>query len=200
MTDTRENLRNSGGEPMVSAEYHSLATDRAPDELNQAVLHSSRKALGRRPSPGWRSAWLRPVASAAVIALSLTVILEFNDVGNPQPTLTSGDEINPFGNSPDVFREAVDNAAEQLREAEVAASRASQNSVPDEPPAMDSGANLEQTTLLPIDGGCNAAQRSTMTTWWQCIESLESRGASALAEQELAALLGSYPAFVEPGQ
>ena len=200
MTDTRENLRNDGGEPMVSAEYRSLATDRAPDELNQAVLHSSRKALGSRLSPSWRSAWFRPVASAAVIALSLAVILEFNEVGNPESPLASGDEARQIENSPDVFREAADSAAGQLRDAEATASRASQNSVPDEPPAMDSGANFDQTTLAPVDGGCNAAQRSTMTTWWECIESLESRGASALAEQELAALLGSYPAFVEPGQ
>ena len=200
MTDKHEKSRDEGVDPMVSAEYHHHANESAPGELNRAVLHASRKALRNRANFGWQSAWFRPVAGVAVVALSLAMMLEFNDANNPDSPFAGGNEIIQLDNSPDVFREAADSAAEQLREAEVAASRASQNSASDEPPAMGSGANFDQTTLLPIDGGCNEAQRSTTTTWWQCIESLESRGASALAEQELAALLGSYPAFVEPGQ
>jgi hypothetical protein len=185
---------------MVAAEYHSLANEPAPDELNHAVLYASRKALDKRPSASWQSAWLRPLATVAVIALSLTVILEFNDANNADSPLTAGGEIIQLDNSPDVFREAADNAAEQFREAEAAASRASQNSAANDPPATDSGANIDQTTLLSVDQGCDEVQRSTTGAWWKCIESLENRGASALAEQELAVLLRSYPAFVEPGQ
>jgi hypothetical protein len=37
-----------------------------------------------------------------------------------------------------------------------------------------------------------------MASWWRCIESLQDQGARAQAEQELATLLRSYPAFVEP--
>lgn len=196
MTDKRENMSADSVDPMVADEYHSLANEPAPDELNRAVLHASRKALDKRPSAGWLSAWLRPVATVAVIALSLAVILEFN----ADSPLTGGGEIIQLDNAPDVFREAADSAAEQFREAEATASRATQNSAANDPAATDSGTNIDQTTLLSDDRGCDEEQRSTTTTWWKCIESLENRGASTLAEQELAVLLRSYPAFVKPGQ
>lgn len=203
MTDKPENRWDSDVDAIVSAEYHRLATDLAPDDLNQAVLHSSRRALGKRLSARLQAAnrqgaWFRPVASAAVIALSLAVILEFNDAGNLQSPLVPGDEARQFESSSDVFREAGENAAAQLREAEEAASRASQNSSPDESPTMTPAMENDQNTLLPVARGCDELQRTTTASWWQCIESLENRGARALAEQELTLLLRSYPAFVEP--
>ena len=200
MTDEHERTRNGSVDPLVSAEYHDLGNETVPAKLNRAVLHASRKALRNRRGMGWQSAWFRPLASAAVIVLSLAVMLEFNKANNTESSFAGSDEISQVDDSADVFREAADSAAVQLREAEAAASRAAENSTPDEPPAMGPGTRLDQSTLLPIDGGCDETQRSTMTTWWQCIESLENRGASVLAEQELAALLGSYPAFIKPGQ
>lgn len=200
MTDQQENGQDDGVDPLVSAEYRRLADETAPDQLNRAVLLSSRKKLGKRPIADWPSRWFRPVASAAVIALSLAMILEFNDAGISDSPFSAGDEAIPAEESTDVFREAADNAAQQLREAETAASRAAQNFTPDVPAAPASGENVDQTTLLPEVGGCDSVQRSTTAMWWQCIESLEARGASIQAEQELAALLRSYPAFVTPSQ
>ena len=200
MTDDRKKARNDHVDPMVSAAYHDVANESAPGELNRTVLRASRKALGKQTGDGWQAAWFRPVAGAAVIALSLAVMLEFNEVNNPDSSMNGGNEIIQLDDSTALFREAADSAAEQLREAEATASRATQNSAPQDSPATSPGANVDQNRLQVIDGGCDETQRATVTTWWECIESLENRGATALAEQELTALLGSYPAFIKPGQ
>lgn len=200
MTEDHKSVRDENMDSVVSNAYHDVANEAAPGELNRAVLRASRKALGKRTGPGWQATWFRPVASAAVIALSLAVMLEFNDASNPDSPINGGNEVIRLDDSADVFREAADSAAEQLREAEATARSATQNSAPDDSPAMGAGAQVNESLLQPIDGGCDEAQRATMSTWWECIESLENRGASALAEQELTALLGSYPAFIKPGQ
>jgi hypothetical protein len=200
MTDNPEKHGDGCVDSIVSAEYHSLAMDEAPGPLNRAVLHSSRKALGNRLSTHWQSAWFRPVASAAVIVLSLAVILEINDASNPESSSSLVEETIQLENSPDIFREAAEGAAGQLRDAEAEASRAAQNSSQADVPATDTAMGNDQTTLLPVEQRCDVDQRSATASWWRCIESLENRGSSALAEQELAALLRTYPAFVEPGQ
>ena len=200
MTDNPEKHGDGCVDSIVAAEYHRLATDEAPDSLNRAVLHSSRKVPGNRLSSHWQSAWFRPVAGAAVIALSLAVILEINDASDPESASSLGDETILLENSPDIFRAAAEGATGQLRDAEAEASRAAQNSSQADVPATDTAMGNAETTLLPVEQGCDVDQRSATASWWRCIQSLERRGSSALAEQELAALLRTYPAFVEPGQ
>lgn len=189
MTDNHRNSVNDGADPLVSGEYHKLAIEAAPDELNHAVLNAARKATGQRAFEGWRGSWFRPLTTVVVIALSLAVVLEFNDANNVDESMSTAE---------DVFREASDLAADQIREAEAAASRAMQNAPSDVRPPVDAATAFDPPSLSPVERGCDEQQRSSMASWWSCVESLHNRGASALAEQELVALLRSYPAFVEP--
>ena len=68
---------------LVSATYHELADEQTPERLDRAVLEM---AAGKRPrsSAGtfWLSAWMKPIAWAATIALSLAIVLEFTEVPN----------------------------------------------------------------------------------------------------------------------
>jgi len=198
MADRQDNSVTDGLDPLVSAEYCRLADESAPERLNHAVLKAARKAAGRNMTALWQVPWFRPVTTVAVIALSLAFILEIGDVDNPGSIIPDGDPSMPVDIPPDVFRNAADKAAVQIRDAEAAARRRSQNSGLDNAAATDTVSTVDQATLMPADQGCDTEQKSTMATWWKCIESLESHGAKALAEQEMSALLQTFPAFVEP--
>lgn len=197
MTDKNRSRPTDDVDPNVSAQFRSLANESVPDNLNHAVLRAARREVRRHSVGAWQAAWLRPAATVAMVALTLALVLELNDVNILTSPLPGGDRTLPMEKTPDVFREVADDAAEQVREAEAAASRATQNSRADKPLSMDAGPRSGQTTMLPDVQECTEAQRSSMATWWACIESLESSGASILAERELAALLQAFPGFIE---
>lgn len=72
-------------DPRVSEAYRDLANERTPPELERKVL--SMAAAGTRSRYGLARAWIRPVAWAATIGLSLAFVLElsqFRDVAAPQ--------------------------------------------------------------------------------------------------------------------
>ncbi len=63
---------------LVSETYRELADERAPQRLNQAVLQM---AAGKETRRGFDfSLWMKPVAWAATIALSLAIVLEFTEL------------------------------------------------------------------------------------------------------------------------
>lgn len=63
---------------LVSETYRELADERAPQHLNQAVLQM---AAGKETRRGFNfSLWMKPVAWAATIALSLAIVLEFTEL------------------------------------------------------------------------------------------------------------------------
>ncbi|MGI9237953.1 MAG: hypothetical protein ACR2QZ_11185 [Woeseiaceae bacterium] len=66
----------------VSDAYRELATERAPDHLNDRILRMA--ARGRTPYAHAR-AWMRPAAWAATIGLSLAIVLELNQVPPTDP-------------------------------------------------------------------------------------------------------------------
>ena len=186
-------------DPKLSAQYRELADERAPESLNRAVL--------RVASKRYRLATHRRLAGRTIQACCL-----YRD-GRTQPGGDPGVQRSghPHAVIPDrrtgarcgqlrqpVFQDAGDTAAEQIREATSAANNAMQNSGSGDVLAEDMSAGSNPVTLLPEDFNCDSAQRRTMTTWWQCIQSLESRGASAAAEQELAELVATFPDFVKP--
>ena len=81
MTEERSHS-DSVRDTLVSRTYREAAVERAPDDLNQAVLRRARQHSSNRYS---RSViWLRPMAWAATIGLCLAIVVEINNV--PQPT------------------------------------------------------------------------------------------------------------------
>ena len=80
MTNDRD---NPTADPSVSATYRQLADERAPASLDDKVLH--RAAATSRVSSGIGRAWMKPVAWAATIGLSLAIVLEMTQL--PQAPL-----------------------------------------------------------------------------------------------------------------
>ena len=64
---------NRGEDQRLADTYKALANERAPDYLNERVL---RMAGGQRTPYMRARAWMRPVAWAATIGLSLAIVLE----------------------------------------------------------------------------------------------------------------------------
>ena len=90
MTDKRPNQES---DPLVSRLYRESAQETAPPALNDAVLAEARRAANDGRSKYSRSiAWLRPMAWAATLGLSLAIVLELS--------MTPGMDANRIGDQP----------------------------------------------------------------------------------------------------
>ena len=91
MTDERD---KAGRDKLVSETYRKLSAPKAPDHLNQSVLRMA--ASGEASTKGLLfAAWMKPVAWAATIALSLAIVIEYSEV----PTRSVELDIVPVGES-----------------------------------------------------------------------------------------------------
>jgi hypothetical protein len=176
---------------VVSAIYRLTADENAPDHLNQTILRRARKAGARSPAKFWQIGWLQPIALVAVVGLSLSLILDIDelvDADDPAAAVSQG-------------RNSLDRAAaaalEQIREAESLAQQNPGVSDSTTPPLMVeqiNPGNISRDDNPP----CSVTQRSTTALWWQCIQSLERRGYAEAATIEYEALFAAYPAFEVP--
>jgi len=66
----------------VTEAYRGLATERAPDRLDRAVLSKARAAA--RPQYSRLRAWTRPMAWAATVMLSVAIVLQIGEVPGPE--------------------------------------------------------------------------------------------------------------------
>ncbi len=84
MSDKRQYPDSTAAaDEQVSTTYRELASERAPDHLNEKVL---RKAAQRAARPRYSRSimWTRPLAWAATIALCLAITLEVTRVPTPE--------------------------------------------------------------------------------------------------------------------
>jgi hypothetical protein len=202
MSISAKNQRAHAGDidPALSEQYRSIATESAPDALDSAVLRAARASLGKDGTPAWQPDWFRSAAFIVMAALSFALILEMNDANILPTDVQTGGRSLAEGDSASVFQEATQSVTEQIRDAEETAGSALQNSGEDALAATDAEADTDRAIVFPGNPVCDEKQRSTMASWWQCIEALESGGASDAAERELTELMRAFPAFVRPDQ
>ena len=96
MNNERDNPTIEQDERLVSAAYRDIAVERAPDHLNQSILQQA--ATTAKPRYARNMSWMRPMAWAATIGLSLAIVLEITQVPQPQPAeygLASDSVIEP---------------------------------------------------------------------------------------------------------
>jgi hypothetical protein len=81
------------GSRLVSDAYREMASERAPEHLNQAILRQA--AAGRTPAFLGRfssAAWMKPLAWTVTIALSLAIVLELSEIQTvtaPEPATSN---------------------------------------------------------------------------------------------------------------
>ena len=76
------NERDRRSEDRLAEAYQALAEERAPDYLNEKVL---RMAADTRSRYSRARAWMRPAAWAAVIGLSLAIVLDMTRLPQSDP-------------------------------------------------------------------------------------------------------------------
>ncbi len=86
MTKERSHPDTDGvTDPLVSRTYRESASERVPDALDRAVLQQAKQNASK---PYSRSIiWLRPMAWAATIGLSLAIVIELANLPRPDPDL-----------------------------------------------------------------------------------------------------------------
>ena len=76
MNQDNDRITSPNGDPELSGLYRDLATERAPENLNLAVLKEAAVAAASRSSR--TSAWFRPLAFVATVGLSLAVVMQIS--------------------------------------------------------------------------------------------------------------------------
>ena len=190
--------------------YREVAGEETPARLDEQVLAlAAREARSRY---GLARAWIRPVAWAATIGISLAFMLEltwFADTPNGVP-------------APAVSEERARQDAEVMKaKQEDGLNRAIAVQVDEQavaPPATDEPSPLRaaekqarsQAESVQADAvrtyaagparerACGDDARETAERWYQCIRELREQGRDEDAAFELEALLRSFPDFREP--
>jgi len=210
---------NKEMDELVSKAYHELANERAPERLNQEILRTAAKqrsrTIGLHPL---FAPWMKPVAWAATIGLSLIVVLELNQI----PENTRPLEIMPASLSVDLPRnETQEEEAAVTDDAEEWA-RAMTRPMPEailEQAIADKPARMlrpEPTAPLAEEAfstsrmkifvrasekkesvapdACAGALRDTRKKWLDCIDELRELGFMEEADREYTAFLLKYRA------
>ena len=176
----------------VAAAWSALTQAQPPDLLDQAVLNAARRALAdpprsaRRPL-GWPLGWptrlLGALATAAVVVLAVTVVLEQS---REAPVPRPASDLNKTVRSPAAPKlEAGDQDAARAVSAET---RSAQQSVPAPAAAM------EQDLAEPA----REASPARPEAWIERLRELKSGGDLEAFQRELAAFRATYPAYPLP--
>ena len=193
--------QTDNSDPRVSDAYRALADERTPDHLDEAVMRMAAKA-NRTPYAAAR-AWMRPAAWAAIIGLSLAIVLELTLL--PQEPFTY--DVAPDDSAPPTESQADDQGAglvpvkaplaEPWRARELPAKATAA-------PAMlevESGAELDPgQQSVAAEYLCPVEVRDSADSWYDCIKSLRETTPTSRVAAELERLLAAYPDFEVPSQ
>ena len=218
---------NSGKEPfdgddLVTVTYRELGVEKAPEHLNQSVLRMASGGGLRSPARNILfGAWMKPVAWAATIGLSLAIVLELSEVptapvrsdpvrSDSMPTAESMREealeealvINAAGSDKVENRARPESAPNRqlVSEDELGRSTAAFDDVEvfsREPKgkldAVAAPAAPSQPMASFANDLCNAAARLSEESWLACIENLRRSGSEEAADREYEAFILKYP-------
>ena len=98
MNIERDKPDSGNDDRLVSTTYREIANESAPDALNQSILRQA--AAAAKPRYARNMSWMRPMAWAATIGLSLAIVLEIMQV--PQRDLPTSDLLEEAFESPPV--------------------------------------------------------------------------------------------------
>lgn len=195
----------------VSAVYRDLADERTPADLDRAVLREA--ACANRTRYGILRSWVRPLAWAAMIGLSLVIVLEFSRLpgGDEMPAAEQLPEIGGARAGDTTTDPGTKSEADGAISAAPADKPVESLELREEPaglrklapaPAPDAAEGRRQAaTLAPVldesaaDSTCAEAEAEGPEAWYGCILDLIERGEFELAEKERARLRDAYPDF-----
>ena len=203
MSDRQEFASDDASDLAVSNTYRAGATEKVPGHLDRMVLAEARRVAGRKNRAAGLPRWLVPAAFAAVLALSLSVNLEFNqpdlDPAVPDRAGADGSGIaaKPV-DSTDDLEAAVESTGERLRALDDAVSTLAPGNKPVSAAETSAVGGTGHGTSLAADaaianGSCGTEATASAETWWSCIEALQRSGQADAARAELELLEAAFP-------
>lgn len=172
----------------IGAAWSALNREQPPELLDQAVLNAARRAAGTpgrgQPQPWFRRRhWLGGLATAAVIVVALTLVIEQGvEAPAPPPSRSDGYQLpRPTAAPRAELRSNAAEVAETLDEAADAAAKgpARRMAAPLESPAADQA--------LPDPDA-----------WIERLRQLKADGETTVFRAELAAFRAAYPDYALP--
>ena len=210
MTDRRMTTDpDAEHDPALSAAYRELAAERAPEHLDRSVLADAERAV--RPAYSRLRIWTRPAAWAAVVMLSVALLLETTNVPPPEaPVPAAGEPANQTGGlapgdtaagiderkaEAPARKSQISSQAEQLIviDDDVAKRAAEEARIRQSPSVQSEAATVRGPEETPP--ACDADARAEPDSWLECIARLDDNGdlEAARAERELFA--ETFPDF-----
>jgi len=194
MTTDQDNQR-------VSAAYRELPRETTPAALDEQVLAMAER--NARSRYGFARAWVRPLAWAATIALSLGFVLEMTwfadappEVAAPRPA-TSAERARQDAEVMKAKQETsrYQGVAEQAAEPppQHVEDQAQQPAV-----AARAVAGASLAEARDLQQYCDSEARLSAATWYECIRELRDQGLDEAATFELQQLRHAFPDFREP--
>ena len=208
MTTDNDNAR-------VSSVYRDLAQETTPEGLDRRVLRHA--AQESRTRYGLARAWMRPVAWAATIGLSLAFLLEMTWFADapplPEPAIAPP-AAERARNDADVMKAKEEDAVRQAapRQTDDAPNSTPAALMADEESALDEAGKRARTLVeenetpgaalysvnAELPQFCGAEAHASAQSWYTCIEGLREQGREDEAAVELEALLETFPDFRVP--
>jgi hypothetical protein len=176
---------------LARSAWSQLEQAEPPELLDQAVLNAARRAAAnprRRPSVGWLGA----LATAAVVVLTLTLVVR-QDPQGPAPPVpqTDGFELELRSKPPTAAREAP------IRKHEAAPRTASEALVT---PPQDTP--VQEESAMPSAAADALSEEDAVVpepeAWIEHMLHLKESGRQDQLNQELAVFRKTYPDFVLP--
>ena len=217
MSNDRESMN---GDDRVSAAYRELATERSPDTLDHRILAEARRGAATRYA--MLRGWTRPVAWAAMIAMSLAIVLHVSQTpemqtlpleeangtatrGEPEANrsaLESRDDGAGAGKpaAPATAQQPADSrhtraetpASQKLMLAPAASKLAPPETGNDSAERLSAAAFASEPGEEPI---CPATSRLTPEDWLACIDALRNGGDIEAAALEFERFRDAFPDF-----
>lgn len=195
MTDESDDSRAVDEE--ITKAYRNLATERVPATVNESVMRRARAVQDR----GYArlTYWLRPLAWAATIGLSLAVVLQLADIPDPEsaapvPRPGSAQSLpEDKAESPPLENRAASTArASDPAQTREALMRVKDSTVPQAVPARSQKFVASEIAEAST---CTAEQVASPETWLDCILALEDDDRQEAAASERRRLAATFPEF-----
>jgi len=184
---------------LVSDLYRELPVPQTPDHLNRSILQM---AAGQSSGSDkfLFASWIKPVAWAATIALSLAIVLDLSELpktlpGDNQPSAPAEDVLLELAvedkGKKDSFAASAPAAARPVaRKLAAERSDAGRQRSGERVASLVSFADKRE---LDSAAACDEEARKSAKDWLACIKSLRESGAIELADREYAAFLTENP-------
>ena len=219
MTNERQNPDSAAEtDETVSATYHELSREGAPNYLNERVLQqAARKAL--RPRYSRSIVWTRPLAWAATVGLCLAIVLEVTRVPTPETVmtedtidfleaepLTAPEEVQaPLRQQPETLkdiksqlgRSTAKQAAKESK-TEVRRRETTYDAEAGFSSVVENAASDKVEFELQDANECSDEVRADPVKWLACIADLEESGDVEATLRQREALREAFPQFEKP--